>query len=73
MEKAAQFRLIHGTDTCVFPGYDRLGEEAGRTVLRTLWAQPVSAIASISTLAPDGSAETSIVARAGGASVTYRA
>ena len=36
-------------------------------------AQPASAIASISTFAPDGSAETSIVARAGGVAPTWRA
>ena len=34
-------------------------------------ALQASAIASISTSAPDGSAETSIVARAGGSSPTY--
>ena len=30
----SRFRHRCVTDTCLFPGYDRLGEEAGRTVLR---------------------------------------
>src|SRR6266516_1306963 len=79
VRKAAQFRHISARYTRAYPGYDRLGEEAGRTILRLLAGLPdgcypyVVATASISTRAPDGSAETSIVARAGGASPTCRA